>query len=144
ALVSKVVLKASAASGWLRARPAPGPEQAFRRGVPMENDRSACVPGADQREPAWTGFARLGLGPAAMQAVGSAGYCVPTAVQERAIPVLLEGRDLIAQAPTGTGKTPAYGLPIVDQLTERDRRTQALIVVPTRELAIQVANALGQ
>jgi ATP-dependent RNA helicase DeaD len=110
----------------------------------MENDRAAGDgPGAAEQEPVGTGFARLGLGPAAMRAVASQGYEVPTAVQERAIPVLLEGRDLIAQAPTGTGKTAAYGLPIVDRLTERDRRTQALVVVPTRELAIQVADALG-
>jgi ATP-dependent RNA helicase DeaD len=63
-------------------------------------------------------------------------------VQEQAIPLLLQGRDLVAQAPTGTGKTAAYGLPVVDGLREQDLRTQALIVVPTRELAIQVAEAL--
>jgi len=103
----------------------------------MENDRTAS-------EPVGTGFAGLGLGPAALQAVASLGYETPTVVQERAIPILLQGRDLIAQAPTGTGKTAAYGLPIVDQLAERDRRPQALVVVPTRELAIQVADALGQ
>src|SRR5690348_9306988 len=103
----------------------------------MENDRTAS-------EPVGTGFAGLGLGPAALQAVASLGYETPTVVQERAIPILLQGCDLIAQAPTGTGKTAAYGLPIVDQLAERDRRTQALVVVPTRELAIQVADALGQ
>src|ERR1041385_5822659 len=102
----------------------------FRRGVPMENDSTAGDgPGLDrpasrtsEQEPGGTGFAGLDLGPAAMQAVASLGYESPTTVQERAIPVLLEGRDLIAQAPTGTGKTAAYGLPIVDQLTERDRR----------------------
>jgi ATP-dependent RNA helicase DeaD len=105
----------------------------------MENDSTVS-----EQEPVETGFARLGLGPAAMRAVANLGYESPTAVQERAVPVLLEGRDLIAQAPTGTGKTAAYGLPIVDQLTEGDRRTQALVVVPTRELAIQVADALGQ
>jgi ATP-dependent RNA helicase DeaD len=101
-------------------------------------------PGTDEQEPAGAGFARLGLGPGAMRAVASLGYESPTAVQEQAIPVLLEGRDLIAQAPTGTGKTAAYGLPIVDRLAERERRTQALIVVPTRELAIQVADALAE
>jgi ATP-dependent RNA helicase DeaD len=118
----------------------------------MENNRTPSdghgldCPGSvtGEQEPVGAGFARLGLGPAAMQAVASLGYESPTAVQEGAIPVLLAGRDLIAQAPTGTGKTAAYGLPIVDQLTERDRRTQALVVVPTRELAIQVADALGQ
>ena len=118
----------------------------------MENERTASdghgfdrpASGTGEQEPVGTGFAGLGLGPAALQAVASLGYESPTVIQERAIPILLAGRDLIAQAPTGTGKTAAYGLPIVDQLTERDRRTQALVVVPTRELAIQVADALGQ
>ena len=97
---------------------------------------------AGEQEPAGSGFERLGLGQGAMQAIASLGYEVPTAVQEHAIPVLLEGGDLVAQAPTGTGKTAAYGLPIVDRLAERDWRTQALVVVPTRELAIQVADTL--
>jgi ATP-dependent RNA helicase DeaD len=100
-------------------------------------------PDAHEQEPAATGFVRLGLGPAAMQAIARLGYESPTAVQERAIPILLEGRDLVAEAPTGTGKTAAYGLPIVERLAERDHRPQALVVVPTRELAIQVADALG-
>jgi ATP-dependent RNA helicase DeaD len=65
-------------------------------------------------------------------------------VQQLAIPLLLEGRDVVAQAPTGTGKTAAYGLPMVERLKERDLHTQALVVVPTRELAIQVAEALNR
>ncbi|HEV2953982.1 MAG TPA: DEAD/DEAH box helicase, partial [Candidatus Dormibacteraeota bacterium] len=89
-----------------------------------------------------TGFARLGLGPAAMQAIATLGYENPTVVQERSIPILIQGRDAITQAPTGTGKTAAYGLPIVQMLDEREQKTQALVVVPTRELAIQVAAAL--
>jgi ATP-dependent RNA helicase DeaD len=89
-------------------------------------------------------FARLGLGPDCTGAIARLGYERPTAVQEHAIPVLLGGRDLIAQAPTGTGKTAAYGLPIVERLVAGDRRPQALVVVPTRELAIQVAGALGE
>ncbi|MGH2487762.1 MAG: DEAD/DEAH box helicase, partial [Ktedonobacterales bacterium] len=87
-------------------------------------------------------FAALGLGPAALRAVAELGYGLPTPVQERTIPLLLAGRDIIAQAPTGTGKTAAYGLPIVERLDENDFHTQALVVAPTRELAIQVSEAL--
>ncbi len=83
-------------------------------------------------------------GAPALRAIESLGYEVPTAVQERTIPLLLEGRDVVAQAPTGTGKTAAFGLPIVDRLTEREPRTQALVLVPTRELAMQVADALRE
>jgi ATP-dependent RNA helicase DeaD len=109
----------------------------------IADDDVGAAPDAHERGPATGPFARLGLGPGAVQAIARLGYEVPTAVQELAIPILLEGRDLVAQAPTGTGKTAAYGLPIVERLAERDHRPQALVVVPTRELAIQVAGALG-
>ncbi|MGH7882939.1 MAG: DEAD/DEAH box helicase, partial [Candidatus Dormibacteraceae bacterium] len=89
-----------------------------------------------------TGFAPLGLGPGTLRVVAALGYDVPTAVQEKAIPLLLQGKDLIAQAPTGTGKTAAYGLPVVEQVNEQDLQTQVLVLVPTRELAVQVAEAL--
>jgi ATP-dependent RNA helicase DeaD len=67
---------------------------------------------------------------------------MPTPIQEQTISLLLSGRDVIAQAPTGTGKTAAYGLPIIERLDENMLAPQALIVVPTRELAIQVAEAI--
>jgi DEAD/DEAH box helicase len=117
-------------------------EESRWRNVITDDDVGAA-PNAPDREPATPAFARLGLGPGVMQAIARLGYEAPTAVQERAIPILLEGRDLVAQAPTGTGKTAAYGLPIVERLAERDHWPQALVVVPTRELAIQVADALG-
>ncbi|GAC1659092.1 MAG: DEAD/DEAH box helicase [Candidatus Dormibacteraceae bacterium] len=87
-------------------------------------------------------FASLGLGGPALEAVTALGYDRPTAVQARTIPLLLAGRDVIVQAPTGTGKTAAYALPIVERLIEAEFKTQALVVVPTRELAIQVAEAM--
>lgn len=70
------------------------------------------------------------------------GFTEPFPIQEQAIPVLLRGKDLIGQAQTGTGKTAAFGLPILEGLDERVHDTQALIVVPTRELAMQVADEL--
>ncbi|MEO7002302.1 MAG: DEAD/DEAH box helicase [Ktedonobacterales bacterium] len=87
-------------------------------------------------------FAALGLGRQALRAIAALGYGEPTPIQRQTIPQLLEGRDVIAQAPTGTGKTAAYGLPIVEHLQENELKPQALIIVPTRELAIQVAEAL--
>ena len=85
-------------------------------------------------------FAELGLRPELVRAVGSAGYTTPTPIQERGIPLALEGRDLIACAQTGTGKTAAFLLPILHRLAggPRSRRPRALIVTPTRELAAQI------
>jgi ATP-dependent RNA helicase DeaD len=87
-------------------------------------------------------FETLGLGSPALRAAADLGFAEPTAIQIQAIPMLLAGRDLVAEAPTGTGKTAAYGLPIVEHLDEAESRTQSLVLVPTRELAIQVAEAL--
>jgi ATP-dependent RNA helicase DeaD len=89
-----------------------------------------------------TSFAELGLSSATLGVISDLGFEMPTPVQEKAIPVLLAGRDVIAQAPTGTGKTAAYGLPIVERLDEARLEPQALVLVPTRELAIQIAEAL--
>jgi ATP-dependent RNA helicase DeaD len=72
------------------------------------------------------------------------GITAPTPIQARAIPPLLQGRDLVGQAPTGSGKTLAFGLPILERCDLNDRRTQALILVPTRELATQVGGVLAQ
>jgi ATP-dependent RNA helicase DeaD len=87
-------------------------------------------------------FAALGLGADALRAIQELGFSAPTPIQEQIIPLLLAGTDVIAQAPTGTGKTAAYGLPIVEHLDVNELRPQALVVVPTRELSIQVAEAL--
>jgi len=86
-------------------------------------------------------FSDLGLSEPIVQALTDLGYDVPTPVQEQAIPIMLEGRDVIGQAQTGTGKTAAFALPIVERLTS-ERVPQALILAPTRELAMQVAEAI--
>src|SRR3954468_6501053 len=91
------------------------------------------------------GFGSLGLIDELASALATLGYEEPTPVQREAIPLLIQGRDLLAQAATGTGKTAAFALPIVQRLTEDTgprRATRALVLVPTRELAMQVAEAI--
>ena len=92
--------------------------------------------------PALSGFALLGLAPHLLRAIEAAGYDQPTPIQAQAIPLLLEGRDMIGQAQTGTGKTAAFALPLLQNLNLRARAPQALVLAPTRELAIQVATAV--
>ena len=85
-----------------------------------------------------TTFADLGLAKPLLDAVRDAGYEHPTPIQRDAIPLARQGRDLMGLAQTGTGKTAAFTLPIVDRLLGGPRRTRALILTPTRELAMQV------
>jgi ATP-dependent RNA helicase DeaD len=91
------------------------------------------------------GFASLGLTPSLAATLAALGYEEPTPVQRDAIPLILSGRDLLAQAATGTGKTAAFALPMIQRLLEHDaraRETRGLVLVPTRELAMQVAEAI--
>jgi ATP-dependent RNA helicase RhlE len=90
-------------------------------------------------------FSALGLQPDLLRAVARSGYIDPTPVQREAIPLVLDGRDLLAGAQTGTGKTAAFVLPVLQLLaarSARDRRIRALVLVPTRELAIQVEESV--
>src|ERR1039457_4350919 len=91
--------------------------------------------------PAPVCFADLGLNDAVVQALRDVGYESPTPIQAATIPVLLSGADLLGQAQTGTGKTAAFALPLLSRLDLAQRAPQALVLVPTRELAIQVAEA---
>ena len=86
-------------------------------------------------------FSELGLAAPILKAVAAVGYEDPSPIQAAAIPPLLEGRDLLGQAQTGTGKTGAFALPILSRLNLTQMDTQVLILAPTRELAIQVAEA---
>ena len=86
-------------------------------------------------------FADLGLSPAILSALTAVGYESPSPIQAATIPVLLAGADLIGQAQTGTGKTAAFALPMLSMLDVSRREPQVLVLVPTRELAIQVAEA---
>ncbi len=88
-------------------------------------------------------FSALGLRPELVAALAGLGYEEPTPIQREAIPLLLEGKDLLGQAATGTGKTAAFALPILQRLRTGGRvEPQALILVPTRELAVQVSEAI--
>jgi ATP-dependent RNA helicase DeaD len=87
-------------------------------------------------------FAELGLSEPTLQALRDVGYESPSPIQEQAIPALLEGRDVIGQAQTGTGKTAAFGLPILQYVDPAEMSVQALVLTPTRELCIQVTQAL--
>src|SRR5829696_10549277 len=89
-----------------------------------------------------TTFDSLGLAEPILAALHDVGYESPSPIQEQAIPELLDGRDVIGQAQTGTGKTAAFGLPLLDFVDPEDPDTQALVLTPTRELCIQVTQAL--
>src|ERR1700709_1530881 len=89
-----------------------------------------------------TTFADLGLSEDVLAALRDVGYETPSPIQEQAIPFLLGGRDVIGQAQTGTGKTAAFGLPMIQFVDPDDTDTQALVLTPTRELCIQVTQAL--
>jgi superfamily II DNA/RNA helicase len=96
----------------------------------------------DEVEPARTTFADLGLSPEIIRAVTDSGYIHPTPIQEQAIPIVLMGRDVLGCAQTGTGKTASFVLPMLDILTgsrAKARMPRSLILEPTRELALQVA-----
>src|SRR3954452_11685865 len=89
-----------------------------------------------------TSFRDLGLSADIIQTLDELGYQDPTAIQEQAIPELLQGHDVIGQAQTGTGKTAAFGLPMLQFVDPDDPDVQALVLTPTRELCIQVTQAL--
>jgi ATP-dependent RNA helicase DeaD len=97
---------------------------------------------ADEQEPG-RGFNDLGLRPELLTALADLGYEEPTPIQSQAIPILLDGRDLLGQAATGTGKTAAFALPALQRIARQDRADAptTLVLVPTRELAVQVSEA---
>jgi ATP-dependent RNA helicase RhlE len=90
-------------------------------------------------------FSQLGLAPAQLRACASLGYTEPTPIQRQAIPVVLSGQDLIGCAETGTGKTAAFLLPIIQKLSEQTRPgIRVLVLAPTRELALQIQKNYGE
>src|SRR5215217_6737314 len=93
-------------------------------------------------------FSKLGLSPTLVAPLARMGYGEPTPVQAASIPIVLTGADVFTRAQTGTGKTAAFGLPMIDRLLVRQRRSQrhrplGLVLVPTRERAVQVERSLA-
>ena len=86
-------------------------------------------------------FETLGLSPEIVETVTKLGFETPTPVQLKAIPILLKGnQDVVALAQTGTGKTAAFGLPLIQLIDEKDNTTRALVLAPTRELCMQITS----
>ena len=106
---------------------------------PRDRDKSEVRTAHEDEE---ITFADLGLPGDLLKAVTDMGFVTPTAIQKEAIPVLLAGRDVVGVAQTGTGKTAAFGLPLLDAVDSRDNVVQALVLAPTRELALQSAEAI--
>tara|TARA_R110002049_G_scaffold275438_9_gene453532 strand:- start:838 stop:2640 length:1803 start_codon:yes stop_codon:yes gene_type:complete len=95
-----------------------------------------------EQQPTTPTFLELGLASPILKAVQEAGYETPSPIQAQSIPPLLAGRDLLGQAQTGTGKTAAFALPLLGRIDPKNKSTQMLVLAPTRELAIQVAEAI--
>lgn len=89
-------------------------------------------------------FAELGLEPKVLQAITELGFEEATPIQAQSIPIAMSGRDMIGQAQTGTGKTAAFGIPLINKISKDTDKIVALIMTPTRELAIQVAEEIGK
>ena len=87
-------------------------------------------------------FESFGLSEATLRAIRNKGYTVSTPVQAGCIPPMMEGRDVIAKAPTGTGKTMAFGIPIIEKIDPASEEVQAVIMAPTRELAMQITDEM--
>ena len=95
-------------------------------------------------EPTITTFEDLNLDKKILSALKDMGFEEPSPIQKGAIPLALEGDDIIGQAQTGTGKTAAFGIPIIQSIDEKNRHVQALVMSPTRELCIQVAEEISK
>jgi ATP-dependent RNA helicase DeaD len=89
-------------------------------------------------------FSELPLSPELLKSIEDMGFEEASPIQAMAIPHLLEGKDVIGQAQTGTGKTAAFGIPVLEKIDPRQKSPQAIVLCPTRELAIQVATEMSQ
>src|SRR3954451_12453777 len=108
---------------------------------PNELDERARV-SATRDVKATASFEDLGLSEGLLQTLDELGYAEPTPIQAQAIPELLGGHDVIGQAQTGSGKTAAFGLPMLEHIDPGSEETQAIVLTPTRELCTQVTQAL--
>ena len=112
-----------------------------RKPKPKRGPEADPDPGFEQVESTISSFRELELSPPLIEALNEVGYETPTPIQAQAIPQLLKGLDLLGHAPTGTGKTAAFALPLLSRLDMTSKHVQVMTLTPTRELAIQVAEA---
>ena len=104
----------------------------------IEGDEIAEADGATEDVATTGGFADMNLSPVTLEALARAGYATPSPIQEHLVPPALAGRDCLGNAPTGTGKTAAFLLPILEAIDDTNRSVQVLILAPTRELVVQI------
>ena len=121
-------------------------EEAFSKSDSSENENKLKVVSEDkippQEEIIDNGFACFGFNKSILNSLENKGYKSPTPIQKAAIPELMLGRDLLGQAQTGTGKTAAFALPIIEKLeNNKESNAKVLVMTPTRELATQVADS---
>ena len=107
-----------------------------------KNQVNERLPEAVQTGSDATTFEQLGVQPETLRALRKMGFSTPTPIQSRVMGPIMDGRDVIAKAPTGTGKTCAFGIPLIESLNEEMKDVQALILCPTRELCVQIAEDL--
>jgi ATP-dependent RNA helicase DeaD len=112
--------------------------------APVEDDVVAPVDVAERVLVEPLTFGDLGLSPAVARGVAEAGYRLPTPIQSQAIPPMLGGRDVVGRAQTGTGKTAAFGIPMLERVDPLRHTVQGLVLVPTRELAAQVTAEIAR
>ncbi|MBV8349557.1 MAG: DEAD/DEAH box helicase, partial [Mycolicibacterium sp.] len=104
----------------------------------------ASPPAAVSNSPRAAVFADLQIHPSVLRAIDDVGYESPSAIQAATIPAMMAGSDVVGLAQTGTGKTAAFAIPILSKIDTKSTTTQALVLTPTRELALQVAEAIGR
>jgi ATP-dependent RNA helicase DeaD len=112
--------------------------------TPAESDEKEITAEEEIADESLVTFDDLGLSPEILEAVKLAGYETPSPIQAKAIPALLQGANLLGTAQTGTGKTAAFTLPLLSRIQFNSRETSMLVLTPTRELAIQVSDAIQQ
>ncbi|MEC3916613.1 DEAD/DEAH box helicase [Nocardia sp. CDC160] len=110
----------------------------------MSTSPADSVPTDDERDVSGPSFNDLGLDDRILRAIADVGYESPSPIQAATIPPLLDGHDVVGLAQTGTGKTAAFAIPVLQGLNESGKAPKALVLAPTRELAIQVAEAFGR
>ncbi len=116
------------------------PPEAIDPSLNAEEGVDDAPPGPDGPEEASISFEQLGLGAPVLQALADMGFTAAMKVQAETLPLILAGRDLMVQSRTGSGKTAAFGIPLIDRIVRpEDRFVQAIVLMPTRELALQVA-----